>query len=456
MKPKKISLLSIVIVALLSTGYSSITPAAENLCDITDAPDSDLSTLADDLQKRIDKLTELQKSWKEDNAQFIKAANADEASLILLKVATTLKAASSSILAVGGLIGGGAVAASPALLVTAAISNTVGVFNDEANATNKEDLLVKYNVDNIILAQEYKTAIGIAEESKFVSAWSKLSTWSGVVADNMEAIKTLATKSTLRSKLNSMNNQYNKFLNNDIATLKASLAKVKKAIDKTDKKLGKDVLDLIKKTKKNTVESCQELNPEPIPEPIIPNKPPIITEPIITEPKGIGFTKIANNGSTLPDSAVLGTASTDWACTKDNATGLIWEVKTNDGGLRDQTKTYTNYDAIYPKCDDSGEGWCKLGKLGDSTNTDGFVKAVNAQGLCGSSNWRLPTKDELLTISPSGYGTGYFDYFYGYGYRFWSSSPTAYGSSLASDVYFENGFSGRGSKNHGGFVRLVR
>lgn len=42
---------------------------------------------------------------------------------------------------------------------------------------------------------------------------------------------------------------------------------------------------------------------------------------------GFDFTKIANNGTTLPASAALGIATTSWACTKDNVTGLIWEVK---------------------------------------------------------------------------------------------------------------------------------
>jgi uncharacterized protein (TIGR02145 family) len=113
--------------------------------------------------------------------------------------------------------------------------------------------------------------------------------------------------------------------------------------------------------------------------------------------KTTGYSKIANNGSELPDSAILGTAPTEWACTKDNKTGLIWEVKTNDGGLRDSTKTYTNYTPDYPKCDDGGAGWCetKTGKYGDSSNTDGFVTIVNKQSLCGTKDWRLPTRDEL-------------------------------------------------------------
>jgi hypothetical protein len=169
---------------------------------------------------------------------------------------------------------------------------------------------------------------------------------------------------------------------------------------------------------------------------------------------GGGYTKIANNGSILPDSAVLGKNPTDWACTKDNKTGLIWEVKTSDGGLRDKNNKYTNYDAIYPKCDWNNCEKDFPSKLGASTNTDGFVKAVNAQGLCGSSNWRLPTKDELLTISPAGYGTGYFED--NLNHYYWSSSPSANYSSDAWLVTFYGGNSNYGTKFNNVFVRLVR
>ena len=62
------------------------------------------------------------------------------------------------------------------------------------------------------------------------------------------------------------------------------------------------------------------------------------------------------------------------SCVKDNVTGLTWEVKTNDGGLRDSGKTYTQ-----------------------SAAAD-FVTAVNTSGLCGFSDWRLPTPDELQRI----------------------------------------------------------
>ena len=52
-------------------------------------------------------------------------------------------------------------------------------------------------------------------------------------------------------------------------------------------------------------------------------------------PAGFDFTKLDRNGYPLPDSAM------NWDCVRDNVTGLIWEIKTNDGGLRDWDWTYT-------------------------------------------------------------------------------------------------------------------
>lgn len=71
----------------------------------------------------------------------------------------------------------------------------------------------------------------------------------------------------------------------------------------------------------------------------------------------------------------------------DNLTGLIWEKKTDDGGVNDwdNTYTWTNGDA-------------------DPTDEDGtaftvFLSSLNSGGgFAGASGWRLPTVAELLTI----------------------------------------------------------
>ena len=106
--------------------------------------------------------------------------------------------------------------------------------------------------------------------------------------------------------------------------------------------------------------------------------------PVINSPTTLAtaYTKISNTGAILPDTTVLGSGANDWACTKDNKTGLIWEVKTTDGGLRDWSQKYTNWFV-----DETG--------YGQATNSDYLTSAVNKQTMCGASNWRLPTNDEL-------------------------------------------------------------
>jgi len=61
--------------------------------------------------------------------------------------------------------------------------------------------------------------------------------------------------------------------------------------------------------------------------------------------KGRDYTKIANDGSVLPASATLGPNPGDWACTRDNVTGLVWEVKVDNAAhLRHFWHGYSWYD----------------------------------------------------------------------------------------------------------------
>ena len=84
-------------------------------------------------------------------------------------------------------------------------------------------------------------------------------------------------------------------------------------------------------------------------------------------------------------------------CVKDTETNLIWEVKADDGGLRDKDNTYTWYNAEATNGGSAvGENWGEC--LGSNCDTQSYVVAVNAQGLCGYNNWRLPTDQELYGI----------------------------------------------------------
>lgn len=109
--------------------------------------------------------------------------------------------------------------------------------------------------------------------------------------------------------------------------------------------------------------------------------------------KGFDFTKIANNGAALPASAALGSGPSDWACTRDNLTGLMWEVKVNNAShLRHMDWTYTWYDSAHDYFNNGDYGTPSGGacKTAGRCDTEKFVADVNAASLCGYKNGRMP------------------------------------------------------------------
>ena len=124
---------------------------------------------------------------------------------------------------------------------------------------------------------------------------------------------------------------------------------------------------------------------------------------------GFDFTKIANNGSVLLAGAALGSGPTDWACTKDNVTGLMWEVKTASG-LRSSAHTYNWYSTDTATnggvAGSVGTNTCggTLSGSGNQCNTANYATAVNATGLCGVTDWYLPSMRELRSIFHVGAG----------------------------------------------------
>ena len=173
-------------------------------------------------------------------------------------------------------------------------------------------------------------------------------------------------------------------------------------------------------------------------------------------PNGFDFTKIANDGSTLGPNAALGTGPTEWACTKDNVTGLVWEVKTTSG-LRSQAHTYTWFKTGSP----DGDGIVSGGTCAMTGRCDieKFVADVSATTLCGYGDWRMPSVKELEGIVDYGRTTVPVDsvFFPNTPSVFmWSGTPSPYASSHAWYVNFGRGdayFTGRSGAYP---VRLVR
>lgn len=103
---------------------------------------------------------------------------------------------------------------------------------------------------------------------------------------------------------------------------------------------------------------------------------------------GFSFRKVCRSGQmagegNCPEDPVLGSGPNDWGCTYDNVTQLTWELKTTDGGVHDRLNQYTN-----------------KGRSARNLPSDAafLVKATNAEGLCGSTEWRLPDPVELQSI----------------------------------------------------------
>jgi hypothetical protein len=180
--------------------------------------------------------------------------------------------------------------------------------------------------------------------------------------------------------------------------------------------------------------------------------------------KGFDMTKLDAAGLPLPPTGTQ-------ACMQDHVTGLMWEVKTTTAGLRQNAHLYTWYDSN-PATNGGNAGTVSSpgasscgGTLG-SCNTEAFVTAVNAVGLCGFTDWRLPSRGELLSIMDLSYrapsnqtvffpniARGAFLNSYA---TSTSGATTGGGTNTVISVDFNYGQSGTGLKGFLFHVRLVR
>lgn len=137
-------------------------------------------------------------------------------------------------------------------------------------------------------------------------------------------------------------------------------------------------------------------------------------------------TLVANGTATA-----TGTPSTDWACTKDNVTNLIWSL---------QTKSATWVAATVGTYPDTGH---------------------NSVTRCGfNTGWRLPTRRELLSIVHLGLAAGplvdvnYFPATQSYWYL--TSDTYAPNPTWVWIVTFDLGYTLDDYQENTSYVRLVR
>ena len=161
---------------------------------------------------------------------------------------------------------------------------------------------------------------------------------------------------------------------------------------------------------------------------------------------GFDFTRICWNGAAQGSASCTGTlvanysdtaqspaTSTDWACTKDNVTNLIWSLKFATG-------IWSNAASV-------------------------AVLGHNGANRCGlNAGWRLPTRRELFSIVHNGLSTmpaidvAYFPGVNSNSY-FWTSNLWDRDRTKAHTVNFDTGQDGSGYVSGGGtqtlFFRFV-
>ena len=109
----------------------------------------------------------------------------------------------------------------------------------------------------------------------------------------------------------------------------------------------------------------------------------------------------ACGGPDRPEPSIHATKyRTSGDCVEDTVTGLVWEAKSDIAGLHDWRNTYTWFNPNEPNNELDYRGLPNGGACsGSDCDTWAVLEAVNRAGHCGKNDWRLPSRNELMSIS---------------------------------------------------------
>jgi len=148
---------------------------------------------------------------------------------------------------------------------------------------------------------------------------------------------------------------------------------------------------------------------------------------------GFDFTKICMSGEaagegSCPASPTQGTGANEWACTRDNVTGLVWSIETLSGDWMAATTT--------------------------------LPASYNSATRCGfNTGWRAPSRRELLSIVHHDASNPAIDTDYFPGTQlswYWSNDTYALDPVGAWSVYLGYGSTSALFRTDANHVRLVR
>jgi hypothetical protein len=189
--------------------------------------------------------------------------------------------------------------------------------------------------------------------------------------------------------------------------------------------------------------------------------------------EGFDFSKMLYNGTIQNGAAQPGplgphTTATNWGCTKDNVTGLIWAMLlTTASDARLNTNTF-NWKSTNAPSNGGVSG--ATGTAAGTTcylstcDTEAHIAYINTLNICGetANDWRLPTRLELISIvdaSKQGTGNATVDATFFPNVqpaRYWTADNVAGNPNDARTVNMSNGSDGTAPKSTLLNVILVR